>query len=85
VERVIVRLLYFAAIRELVGRSEDRLEIPAAVTTIGELSAYLETAIPELAGRLGSVRLARNEEIATASTRLEAGDVVALIPPVAGG
>jgi molybdopterin converting factor subunit 1 len=82
---VVITLLYFAAVRELVGRSEDRMGLPASVATIGELRAHIETYVPELAGRLGSVRFARNEEMADASTPLADGDVVALIPPVAGG
>jgi molybdopterin converting factor small subunit len=32
-----------------------------------------------------SVRLARNEEFAVGTEPLEEGDVIALIPPVAGG
>jgi molybdopterin converting factor small subunit len=31
------------------------------------------------------VRLARNETFATNDERLEEGDVIALIPPIAGG
>jgi molybdopterin converting factor subunit 1 len=82
---VAITLLYFAAVRELAGRSEERLELPPSVTTLGELAAYLETRIPALAGRLASVRLAQNEEMADRSAPLADGDVIALIPPVAGG
>jgi molybdopterin converting factor small subunit len=40
---------------------------------------------PPLAGRLGPVRFARNEEFVEADALLAAGDVVAVLPPVAGG
>jgi sulfur-carrier protein len=80
-----ITVLYFAAVRELAGCSEERLELPASVATVGQLAAHLESRLPALAGRLGSVRFARNEEMASPSTALASGDVIALIPPVAGG
>ena len=80
-----VTILYFAAVRDLIGRGEEQVELPPPIDTIGALAAWLERNRPSLAGRLGSVRFARNEEFATPSTGLEEGDVVALIPPVAGG
>ena len=39
----------------------------------------------QLAGRLGAVRFARNEEFATNDEVCVDGDIVAVIPPVAGG
>jgi sulfur-carrier protein len=80
-----VRVLYFAAVRELVGRDEETLELPADVTTVGALAAHLQHTHEPLAGRLASVRFARNEEFARADDALADGDDVAVIPPVAGG
>jgi molybdopterin converting factor subunit 1 len=82
---LILRLLYFAAIREIVGTSEQRVDVPANVTTIGALRAELERTVPALAGRLGSVRWAKNEDFVAMDATLADGDVIALIPPVAGG
>lgn len=78
-----ITLLYFAAVRELVGLGEERVETGAR--TVAELRAWLERERPALAGRLGAVRFARNEEFAKDADALADGDVVALIPPVAGG
>lgn len=80
-----ITLLYFAAVRELVGRDEERRELPPSVTTIAELAAHLPSVHASLEGRLGSVRFARNECFASADEPIVDGDVVALIPPVAGG
>lgn len=80
-----IRLLYFAAVRELVGTDEEEMDVPPNVSTIGALAAHLPSVHAGLAGRMTSVRLARNEAFATNDERLEEGDVVALIPPVAGG
>jgi molybdopterin converting factor small subunit len=40
---------------------------------------------PSLTDRLAPIRWAQNEEFVDASAALAAGDVVALLPPVAGG
>ena len=80
-----VTVLYFAAVRDLVATDEEQLELPSAVTTIASLAAHLATVHPELEGRLGYVRFARNEEFAANADALADGDTVALIPPVAGG
>ena len=80
-----VRLLCFAAIREIVGKSEIILEVPDHVRTVRDLAAYVETAFVGLAGRLGGVRWARNEEFVALDGLIQDGDVIAVIPPVAGG
>jgi molybdopterin synthase sulfur carrier subunit len=80
-----VTVLYFAAVRELVGRDEEAVQLPDDVRTVGEFVAFLERLRRELEGRMGSVRVARNEEFARAEEALAAEDVLALIPPVAGG
>ncbi|MEA2752239.1 MAG: hypothetical protein QOI41_6382 [Myxococcales bacterium] len=78
-------LLYFAAVRDLVGKDEELLEVPATVTTIAALAEHLASVHPPLEGRLGYVRFARNEEFAQPTDPITAGDTIALIPPVAGG
>jgi molybdopterin synthase sulfur carrier subunit len=78
-------VLYFAAVRDLAGTSEETLELPAGVRTIADLARWLEQRVPALAGRIGGVRFARNEVFADADEPLAEGDVIALIPPVAGG
>lgn len=80
-----IKVLYFAAVRELVGKDEEEIDLPSSVSTIGDLAAHLSKSHATLAGRLSSVRIARNETFATKDEHLEEGDVVALIPPVAGG
>ena len=79
------KVLYFAALRELVGCAEEEREIPAEVRTVRELVAYLERVRPELQGRMASVRVALDEEFADADASLEQAQVIALIPPVSGG
>lgn len=80
-----VTVLYFAAVRELAARGEQQLDLPAEVRTIGDLARHLEATIPALAGRLAAVRFALNEEFCALEAELHDADVVAIIPPVAGG
>lgn len=80
-----VTVLYFAAVRELVGSGEEACVLPDAVRTVADFGAHLEHVHPALAGRLGAVRFARNEVFAEATEVLDDGDVLAVIPPVAGG
>jgi len=80
-----VTVLYFAAVRDLVGKDGEQLVLPASVTTVGALGEYLPTVHEALAERMGYVRFARNEEFAQPGDAIAEGDVIALIPPVAGG
>ncbi|MFN3986312.1 MAG: molybdopterin converting factor subunit 1 [Rhodocyclaceae bacterium] len=82
-----IKILYFAALRDAVGRSEESLALPAGVATVGELRAFLAdrgdawSALDS--GR--NVRAARNQRMAQASDPIMPGDEVAFFPPVTGG
>jgi molybdopterin converting factor subunit 1 len=78
-------MLYFAAVRDLVGLASEELELPPSVPTIRALGPWLEGRHEALAGRLGAVRFALDERFASDDDALHEGAVVALIPPVAGG
>ena len=80
-----IQLLYFAAVRDLAGKSQETMVLSPVVSTIGDLRAHLERVVPALAGRLAAVRWAKNEVFVGMEAKLADGDVVALIPPVAGG
>lgn len=79
-----VRVLYFAVVRERLGRDDEEIELPAAAD-VAAAWRELERRHPELSSLRPVVKLAVNEEFATADRALADGDVIALIPPVAGG
>jgi molybdopterin converting factor subunit 1 len=81
----VVQVLYFAALADLTGLSEERLELPQDVLTVRDFVRYLESARPVLAGKMVSVRVALDETFANDSDALAMAQVIALIPPVAGG
>jgi MoaE-MoaD fusion protein len=79
-----VKVLYFAVVRERVRRADEVVDLPDGATA----AALLD----ELARRHASLariheiaKVAVNEEFAPLERTLREGDVVALIPPVAGG
>jgi molybdopterin converting factor subunit 1 len=80
-----VKVLYFAALRDALGIAEESIELPPGVTTVGRLADHLAARHRVFAERRGHVRIARNEAFAADEEALSDGDVIALIPPVAGG
>lgn len=80
-----VTVLYFAAVRERLGRDREELELPPEIADLGAFSAWLENAHPALRGALAQCRFAVGEEFRKSNHALEAGDVIAVIPPVSGG
>jgi molybdopterin converting factor subunit 1 len=80
-----ITILYFAAVRERLGRDRDELDLPAEIANLSALSAWLEACHPVLRGTLAQCRFAVDEEFRKLDHALEPGDVVAVIPPVSGG
>ena len=77
----VIRIEYFAVLREHVGRAQEQLSTTA--TTVGELYAELDQryAFPAV----GRVKVAVNDEFRDWHAPLQDGDFVVFIPPVAGG
>jgi molybdopterin synthase sulfur carrier subunit len=80
-----LRILYFAGLRDALGVAEETLELPAGCGTVGALAELLAERHPTYRERRPHVRIARNEAFARDDEALADGDVIALIPPVAGG
>jgi molybdopterin synthase sulfur carrier subunit len=83
-----VKLLYFAWVRQKIGRSEEDLAVPPDITTVASLIAFLRGrgagyeaafARPEL------LRCAVNQAHARFDARIGPDDEVAFFPPVTGG
>jgi molybdopterin converting factor subunit 1 len=81
----VVQVLYFAALRDLAGTNEECFELPREILTVSDFIVYIQGARPALAGKLASVRVALDEAFANDSDALSGVQVIALIPPVAGG
>jgi molybdopterin synthase sulfur carrier subunit len=81
-------VLYFARLREAVGRERETLELPADVATVGALRQWLITrGAPWAEAFTGTrrIRAAVAQDMAADETRLSEGAEVAFFPPVTGG
>jgi molybdopterin synthase catalytic subunit len=80
-----VRVLFFGAAREAVGRDEVELGLRAPATASSAFDEILSS-YPELQRRFGrSLLFAVNQEYARGEAPVRAGDELALFPPVSGG
>lgn len=79
-----VEVLLFGRLREAAGERSLRVEAPEGATP-RRLWMGLETGVPALRGGDRGVRVAVNEMYTDWERPLSEGDVVAFIPPVAGG
>jgi molybdopterin synthase sulfur carrier subunit len=83
-----MKILYFAWVRQKIGKAEEELELPAAVTTIAELAAWLCLRGQAYADALADparFRAARNQEHAPFDAPVADADEIAFFPPVTGG
>ncbi len=82
------RIVYFAWVRERIGKAEEELDLPASVVTVRDLLAYLQTLgegyetalqFPE------SIRVAINQEHAERDEPIAGAREIGLFPPMTGG
>jgi molybdopterin converting factor subunit 1 len=79
-----VRILFFATLKDIVGAREMRLEVPSGAT-VADVLTHLETTYPRVKDYRSVVLTAINEEYVDQSARVQEGDEVAIFPPVSGG
>jgi molybdopterin converting factor subunit 1 len=79
-----VRLKLFAVAKELAGRDELAIDLPAGAT-VGDLREAIMTASPPLARIVPHSLWAVGAAYANDDTPLNEQSEVALIPPVSGG
>lgn len=83
-----VTILYFARLRESLGKSSEQLELPAGIRDIGALRHLLAARGGAWAQELGAgknVRAAVNQTMARGDEPVKSGDEIAFFPPVTGG
>ena len=83
-----LKILYFASLREKVGRDAEEIELPAGVATVAALRSHLRSrgGVFESAFSEGILlRSAVNQDMVQPAAAIKAGDEVAFFPPVTGG
>ena len=80
-----VRVIYFAAARELAACADEELAHTSRELVLREFVSWLGEQKPKLAPYLARMRFAINGEFANIETHVRDGDEVVVMPPVAGG
>lgn len=83
-----VKILYFASIREKLGRDVEEIDLPAGIATVSGLRGHLRARGGAWAEALAEgrvLRMAVNQDMAQPAAAIKPGDEVAFFPPVTGG
>ena len=79
-----VKLVYFAWVRDATGVAEDTVELPDDVATVADLADWLAIRNPVFADR-DRLRVAVDAVMARFDTNIRRAKEVAFFPPVTGG
>ncbi|RTL72797.1 MAG: molybdopterin converting factor subunit 1 [Hyphomicrobiales bacterium] len=83
-----MKICYFAWVREKVGRSEDVLDVPGHVVTVGDLMQWLKTQGAEYEAAFAQakvIRAALDRAHVKHDAAIGSAREVAFFPPVTGG
>jgi len=83
-----VKVLYFAWVRERIGRQEEEIEPPPEVTTVGDLMAWLARRGEEYAHAFVNpnvIRAAIDRTHVKPDTTIAGAREIAFFPPMTGG
>jgi molybdopterin synthase sulfur carrier subunit len=83
-----LHVLYFARLREALGRDRETLEVPPSVATVGDLRNWLVARGEPYASGFGEIlriRAAVNQTMVNDAAPLCEDAEVAFFPPVTGG
>ena len=83
-----MKLLYFAWVRERVGKPEEEVDVPAGVATVGDLMAWLSRRGEDYAHAFENpkvIRAAIDHAHVKAETAIAGAREIAFFPPMTGG
>ena len=83
-----MKLLYFAWVREKIGKAQEEIDPPAGVATVGELMHWLAGRGEEYASAFGNprvIRAALDRTHVPPETRIRQAREIAFFPPMTGG
>lgn len=78
---MLIKVCYFASLRETIGRAEDQLELDNQTITALDVwkLATQQDQMPD------NILIAQNHDYVDANTAVNDGDEIAFFPPVTGG
>jgi molybdopterin converting factor subunit 1 len=79
-----VKVLFFGMLKDIVGRSEDHIEV-AEGEPLGSIFDHYAHQFPRMEQMASSIVLACNQQFCDRSNPVNDGDEIAFLPPVSGG
>lgn len=83
-----MRLVYFARVREALGRDTEDIDLPAEVQTVAEALDWLASQSPNHAEAFADrskLRFALDQQMVKADAAISGASEFAIFPPVTGG
>jgi molybdopterin synthase sulfur carrier subunit len=83
-----MKLLYFAWVRERIGKPDEEVDVPASVRTVGDLVAWLQGRGEEYAYAFENaavIRAAIDRNHVKPETAIAGAREIAFFPPMTGG
>ncbi len=83
-----MKLMYFAWVRERIGKAEETVELPATVNTVGDLMSWLASRGEEYAHAFEApkvIRAAIDHTHVRPDTVVAGAREIAFFPPMTGG
>ncbi|MEQ1939246.1 molybdopterin converting factor subunit 1 [Mesorhizobium sp. CN5-321] len=83
-----MRLIYFAWVRERIGKPQEDLDLPAGIETVNDLLAWLRSRGEEYEQALKHpdvIRVAIDQEHVDHDEKIAGAHEIALFPPMTGG
>ena len=83
-----MKVRYFAWVRERVGKTEEELEPPAGIVTVGQLMTWLAAKGEQYAYAFENpkvIRAAIDRSHVRADARIDGAGEIAFFPPMTGG
>lgn len=84
----ILNIVYFAWVRERLGKSQERIELTDEIGSIADLVTFLidqDSSYEDVFSDLTKLRFALDQEFTSIETRMENAEELAIFPPVTGG
>ncbi len=86
--KTVLKIQYFASVREAMARAEETIEPPETVRTVADLVSYLaseDAKFAEISSAGNPLLVAINHSVVDRDAELSANDEVAFFPPMTGG
>ncbi|MEP2103011.1 MAG: molybdopterin converting factor subunit 1 [Parasphingorhabdus sp.] len=83
-----LKIVYFAWVRERLGRDQDNIDCPENVETVGQLLEFIrseDVAYEDVFADIEKLRFALDQDFVGLDAAIDTAKELAIFPPVTGG